>query len=252
MLHDISQLGSFLWGTALPRFAEGLGTTLVVSALGIIIGFGLGIAAGIGRSFGNAFVKGVSSVYVEVVRGIPLIVQILIWRYAIPSLIEGFTGHNFIDDLSSLLQVPLSEGLIWGTLAIGINSGAYQAEVIRAGINAIPTGQTEAGLSLGMNKSQVIKIVLFPQTMRMIIPPLINEFVIVIKDTSLMLAIGVLEITSIANSLVSQNPAYVFEIYLTNAAIYLAICFTLSVIARKVENRLAIAGYGTKSRRNLL
>jgi His/Glu/Gln/Arg/opine family amino acid ABC transporter permease subunit len=234
---------TFMGFTALPKFLPGLGTTLLIAGFAIGIGFALGILAGTGRAFGNAVVSKISAIYIEIVRGVPLIVQILIWRYA-------FSGFYLF--LQNDLGIPVDAGLLAAILAIGINSGGYQAEIIRAGVNAIPTGQTEAGLSLGMKRSQVIKTILLPQTLRMSIPPLINEFVIVIKDTSLALAIGILELASIAQSLTSQYPGHIFEIYITNAMIYWVICFGVSMLSKLVENKLAIAGYGVKGRKSLL
>ncbi len=241
--------GSFLIETAIPRFSQGFGMTITIAAFGILIGFLLGIAAGIGRSFGNGFIRGVSAVYVEIVRGVPLIVQILIWRYALSGL------YILIEDVLELVvgyPVDIPDGVIAAILAIGINSGGYQAEIIRAGVNALPIGQTEAGLSLGMRKNQVITTILLPQTLRLAIPPLINEFVIVIKDTSLALAIGILELAGIAQSLTSQFPGSVFTIYITNAIVYWIICTMVAILSRVAEKRLAIAGYGVKGRKSLL
>nr|MDO8086904.1 amino acid ABC transporter permease [Candidatus Sigynarchaeum springense] len=241
--------GSFLVGTAIPRFSQGFGMTITIAAFGILIGFLLGIAAGIGRSFGNGFIRGVSAVYVEIVRGVPLIVQILIWRYAFAGL------YMLIEEGLELVigsPVDIPDGVIAAILAIGINSGGYQAEIIRGGVNALPVGQTEAGLSLGMRKRQVITTVLLPQTLRLAIPPLINEFVIVIKDTSLALAIGILELAGIAQSLTSQFPGNVFSIYITNAIVYWIICTMVAILSRVAEKRLAIAGLGVKGRKSLL
>ncbi len=252
MADPISEMINFLINTALPRFGQGIILTLVIAGFGIIIGFGLGILAGTGRSFGGPIISRIFGLYVEIVRGVPLIVQMLIWRYAIPGVILIATGHDIFSDLGSILGIEISPAVMSAIIAIGINSGAYQAEIVRAGINAIPVGQTEAGLSIGLSKGQVINTILLPQTLRMAIPPLINEFVIVIKDTSLALAIGVLELAGIAQSLTSQFPGRIFDIYITNAVIYLVICFSLSFTASRIEKRLAIAGYGVKSRRSLL
>ncbi|MEX2718184.1 MAG: amino acid ABC transporter permease [Candidatus Sigynarchaeota archaeon] len=241
--------GKFLIETAIPRFSQGFGTTVTIAAFGILIGFLLGIAAGIGRSFGNSFVRGVSAVYVEIVRGVPLIVQILIWRYAFSGL---YTGIEMLLDAVFGHPVDIPDGMIAAILAIGINSGGYQAEIIRAGVNALPVGQTEAGLSLGMRKKQVISAILLPQALRLAIPPLINEFVIVIKDTSLALAIGILELAGIAQSLTSQFPGSVFTIYITNAVVYWIICTMVAILSRVAEKRLAIAGIGVKGRKSLL
>nr|MDO8114826.1 amino acid ABC transporter permease [Candidatus Sigynarchaeota archaeon] len=252
MANPIIDFGVFLFGTALPRFAQGLGTTLLMAGCGIAIGFTLGILSGTGRTFGGSFISKLCAIYIEIVRGVPLIVQILIWRYAFPSIWQSITGFDFFDGLSGLFGVAINPALIAGITAIGINSGGYQAEIIRAGVNAIPTGQTEAGLSLGLRKGQVISTILLPQTLRMVIPPLINEFVIVIKDTSLALAIGVLELASIAQSLTSEFPGQIFEIYITNAMIYFIICYALATVSRVIEKKLAIAGYGVKGRKSLL
>ncbi|MBD3188828.1 ABC transporter permease subunit [Candidatus Bathyarchaeota archaeon] len=242
---DISSTFEFIFFEALPRFWQGLLMTLIIAGLGILIGFCLGILVGAGRGFGGKFISKLCGLYTEIIRGIPLIVQILIWRYAFPGLIKSITGYDIYGPF-------MNPGMIATIIAIGLNSGAYQAEIIRAGINAIPTGQTEAGLSVGLSKKQVIQLIVLPQALRHSIPPLINEFVIVIKDTSLALAVGVTELTSIAQSLTSDAPGQVFTIYITSALIYLAICTTVSFLSKFLEKKLKIAGYGTQKRRSLL
>ena len=252
MTNIIVDFGNFMFTVALPRFIQGLGLTLLMAGCGILIGFAAGILTSTGRSFGKKVSSTICATYIEIIRGIPLIVQILIWRYAFPSIYSALTQHDIFDDFKAVFGIEISPSIFAAIIAIGVNSGAYQAEIIRAGINALPIGQSEAGLSIGLHKSQVIRYILLPQSLRISIPPLINEFVIVIKDTSLALAIGVLELASIAQSLTSSNPGHIFEIYIINAVIYLIICYTLSTVAKLIEKKLAIAGYGVKSRRPLL
>lgn len=256
MIFQGNYFDDFLYflGTTLQQFGNALIVTLLIAGMGILLGFGMGLLIGLGNSFGGKFARGLCTFYVEVVRGTPLLVQILMWHYLVPYIFRLTTGIEIFEEINNAFGVLVGDTANFSfgaVLAIGLHSGAYQAEIVRGGINAIPSGQTEAGLSIGLSKQQVIKHVLLPQSMRMNIPPLINEFVIVIKDSSLAGFVAVIDITKQADILITSG-GRIIETLLLLAGIYLVICMTVSIIAKVVEKRLQVAGYGVKSRRSLL
>ncbi|MFX0098841.1 MAG: amino acid ABC transporter permease [Candidatus Hodarchaeota archaeon] len=255
ILQDDIFIDIFYFGEILSKFGNALLVTLLIAGMGILIGFGIGLLLGIGNSFGGKVTRGICSFYVEVVRGTPLLVQILIWYYLVPfpfrTYINGFEIFGEIDNFFGGLVGQGANFSFAAVLAIGLHSAAYQAEIVRAGINSIPSGQTEAGLSIGLSKQQVIQHIILPQSMRMNIPPMINEFVIVIKDSSLAGYITVVDITKMADVILLEGGRPI-ETLLLLAGIYLVICITVSFIAKYVEKKFQVAGYGVKSRRSLL
>lgn len=201
--------------------------TLEISLVAIMLGLGIGITVGLSRVSRNRVIWGLSTVYVEVVRGTPLIVQIFIWAYVIPRVI-GF---------------PTFPTMLAGLLALGMHSGAYQGEIFRGGIQSVPTGQYEAARSLGIPHTLTMLYVVLPQAFRNALPALNNEFIIVIKDSSLLYAIGILELFAVAKQLAGAT-FLVIEFYLGAAIIYLMLTLTLSRTLALVERRLRIPGLG--------
>ncbi|BBI71040.2 hypothetical protein HAALTHF_09590n [Vreelandella aquamarina] len=158
-------------------------------------------------------------VYIEVFRGTPILVQVLFIFYGLPQLLGG----------------PIN-ALVAGIAAIAVNSGAYISEIVRGGVQSIERGQREASLSLGLSRVQAFRYVIWPQALRRMIPPLGNQGIISIKDTSLFSVIGVSE-------LVRQGQIYIattftaLEVYFMVALMYLAITWTLSLVLRQIERR---------------
>ncbi len=210
-----------------PFIAQGLTVTLQISLTGFVLGMVLGVFFGLGRISSNIVYHTISSIYVEVIRGTPLFVQILIIYFGLPSL-----GIN-LDPITA------------GILALGINSGAYQAEILRAGIQSIPIEQLNSALSLGMTKTQAMIYVILPQAIRVVIPALVNELVILVKDSALVSVIGVAELTRRGEYVVawSWRP---FKVYSAVAALYFIVCFTLSKASKYLEEKLSIPGYMTR------
>lgn len=206
-------------------FIDAAGKTILISIFAILMGLAIGIIVGLGRISNNFFIRGAASVYVEALRGTPLIIQIFFIYFGLPAL-----GYNFTDPLPA------------ATLALGLNSGAYQGEIVRGGIQSIPKGQMEAARSTGMSYLQAMRHVILPQGFRLIIPPLTNEYVTVIKDSSLAYTIGVIELTYVGNKLVSVyfEP---FAIFLFVALVYFTLTALTSIIMRFVEKRFRIPGY---------
>lgn len=206
----------------LPQIATGLYYTLLISVLGLLIGFALGAIFGLGRISKNKLIFGISSVYVEVIRGTPVLVQAIWIFFALPLII----GFNF-------------ESVTAGVIVIALNSGAYIAEIVRGAVQSIEKGQMEAGRSLGLNSGQTMRHIIWPQAFKRMIPPLGNQFIISIKDTSLLSVILVPELI-FQGRLIAANHFNAVEIYTTVALFYLAINFSLSLILRYIERRLDI------------
>ncbi|SED76455.1 amino acid ABC transporter permease [Ruania alba] len=204
----------------LPALRTGLYYTLLISVAGLGIGFVLGSVIGLGRISRFRTVYALSSIYVEVVRGTPVLVQAIWIFFALPLFIQ-YT-------LPSVLA---------GIIVIGINSAAYIAEIVRGAVQSVAKGQMEAGRSLGMSHHTTMVKVIWPQAFKRMIPPLGNQFIISIKDTSLLSVILVPELIYQGRQIVS-NHFNAVEIYTTVAVFYLGITLTLSGVLRIIEKRL--------------
>ena len=219
----MSRLLQFNWlGVVdyIPALLQGLYYTLLISVVGLIIGFILGAIFGLGRISRSKILYGISAVYVEVLRGTPVLVQ-AIWIYFALPLIVGF-------------NIP---SLAAGIIVIGLNSGAYIAEIVRGAVQSVEKGQMEAGRSLGLSRHLTMRYVIWPQAFKRMIPPLGNQFIISIKDTSLLSVILVPELI-FQGRLVASNHFNAVEIYTTVAIFYLVITLTLSKILNLMEKRL--------------
>ncbi len=208
---------------------KGAPTTLSVSLIAVVIGFGVGLGLSLMKSSHNKLLRGIASVYIEIVRGTPLLVQALIFAYGLPQIFE-FSYPRYIFGIPGLI-IP-------AILVCGLNSAAYMAEVIRGGINAVPAGQIEAAKALGMRKAQVNRYVVLPQAFRIVLPSLGNEFVTLIKETSVLSYVGVVEVLRQA-SLWSASSFEYFPAYIGAAVVYLLMTYPLSKLIRYLERRLS-------------
>ncbi|WP_100011277.1 amino acid ABC transporter permease [Lentibacillus sediminis] len=218
-------IGRFNWAGVvdfLPQLFTGLYYTLLISIVGLLIGFILGAIFGLGRISNNKIVYGISSVYVEVIRGTPVLVQAIWIFFALPLI----TQYNM-------------ESVTAGIVVIALNSGAYIAEIVRGAVQSVDKGQMEAGRSLGLDQRQAMRYIIWPQAFKRMIPPLGNQFIISIKDTSLLSVILVPELM-FQGRLIAANHFNAVEIYTSVAVFYLAITLTLSFVLRIVERRLDI------------
>lgn len=206
------------------QYLNGTVVTIEISLISIAMGLTIGIVMGLGRISRNFIIRGISTIYIEILRGTPLLVQIFILYYGVASF------HIYLGSF------------VAGSLALGLNSGAYQAEIIRGGIQSIPTGQMEAARSSGLSYLQAMRHVILPQGFRLIIPPMTNEYVTVIKDSSLVYTIGAMEIMYWSNRIIPQT-FDTFTILLFAALIYFTLTFSTSTIMRLVEGRFRIPGY---------
>jgi len=201
--------------TLLVKLFLGTLTTLQVSLIGVAIGTIGGICLGICTCQKTNW--RIFKIYISVVRGTPLFVQLFLIYFALPQ-ITGLAISPFVA----------------GALSLGINSTAYVAEIIRGGINAIPEGQWDACVSLGYTATQTFSYIVLPQTFRNVLPSLVNEFIALIKESSVLMIIGVAELTKVSKDIVSRE-LRPFEIYLLTALIYFVITSSIAYIASKYE-----------------
>ena len=214
---------TFVYDDRYKYILEGLGNTLIIAFFAVIIGVILGIIVSLIRNNYEVNGKGkisnfIANSYVTIIRGTPVILQLMIIYYVIFK--------------SSDVNI-----LIVGILAFGINSGAYVSEIIRSGINAIDKGQLEAGLALGLSYSKVMRLVIMPQAIKNILPALGNEFITLLKETSVGAYIGILELTKASDIIASRTYDYFFPLIIV-AIIYLIMTLGLSKLVNMMERRL--------------
>ena len=198
---------------------QGVVVTVQLAAWTVAGGSLLGIVVALLRLSRVRILRAISGAYVEFLRGTPLLVQVLIFYYGLPQL-----G----------VRLPRMTA---GILALIINSGAYMAEIVRSGIQAIDAGQDEAARSLGMTSMQTMLYVILPQALKNILPAVGNEFVVIIKESSILYTIGIYELTYQANKLASTNFRYL-ETLTISALIYFVLTFTTSRVLGMLERRM--------------
>lgn len=206
---------------------KGAPVTLGVSLFAVAVGAALGLVFALMKKSDNRPLRIISKIYIEVIRGTPMIVQALIMAFGIPILLKQW-GISFTwPDL-----------IIPAMLVCGLNSAAYMAEVIRGGIQAVDPGQVEAAQSLGMSKHQITRLIVLPQAIRIVIPSFGNEFISLIKETAVLSFVGVVEILRGAQ-LWAASSALTFHAYIGAAIVYLMLTFPLSKGVAALEKHLA-------------
>ncbi len=215
-----------------PLLLQGLALTLKVAALSLCLALPLGVAVGLCRVARDPVARWVGTAYVEVVRGTPLLVQVMLWYFVLAKAFEEL-----------LAQVGLS--VTFGSFgaavaALSCFTASYIAEIVRAGIQSIDPGQLEAARSLGLSHFQALRTVILPQAIRRVLPPLASEFVALVKDSSLASVVGLEELTKRAQDV--QGRAFLtFEVWIVAALLYLAINLLLSLAVRLLERKLGVA-----------
>ena len=205
-----------------PLLLVGAGVTIQITVLSTAIGFVIGLIVGVARISNLRVLRMLAEVYVEFFRGTPLLVQIFLFYFALP-VITGQRIDPFIAAIS----------------ACGINSGAYVAEIFRAGIQSVDDGQMEAGRSLGMTWLQTMRYIIVPQAFKRVIPPLGNEFIAMLKDSSLVSVIGFEELTRRGQLIIAKTYGS-FEIWMSVAVIYLVMTLTISRFVAYLERRYRV------------
>ena len=204
---------------SLPLLIVGAGITIQITAISVGLGLIIGMFVGIARICNVKVLRALATVYIDFLRGTPLLVQIFLIYFALP-MVVGQRVDPFIAAIT----------------ACGINSGAYIAEIFRAGIQAIDEGQMEAGRSLGMSWVQTMRYIIVPQAFKNVIPPLGNEFIALLKDSSLVSVIGFEELTRRGQLIIARTYAS-FEIWMAVAIIYLIMTFAVARFTGYLERR---------------
>ena len=205
---------------SLPLLITGAGITIQITAISVGLGLIIGMFVGIARISNVRVLRWLAAIYIDFLRGTPLLVQIFLIYFALPVLL-GQRVDPFIAAIT----------------ACGINSGAYIAEIFRAGIQAIDEGQMEAGRSLGMTWVQTMRYIIVPQAFKNIVPPLGNEFIALLKDSSLVSVIGFEELTRRGQLIIARTYGSL-EIWISVALIYLVMTLTISRLVAYLEKRL--------------
>lgn len=206
---------------------QGLWLTLKVSIIAIFFGILIGLFTGIARISSNPALKWSAITYIEIIRGSPLLVQIFIWYFVLGTLLNNLLATRGIN------QIP---PLWFGVAALACFTGAYVAEMVRAGIQSIHRGQTEAARSLGMTYVKSMRHVILPQALRRILPPLAGQFISLIKDSSLLGIIAIRELTKATREVVTTS-LQPFELWFVCALLYLVLTFSLSMLLQYLERR---------------
>jgi glutamine transport system permease protein len=204
----------------IPLLLKGTLLTIGVSIVSILLGSVLGLIVGFGRMSRHAYLRLPAACYINFFRGTPLLVQILLVHFGVVPLL-----------------IDRTDVLVAAILSLTLNSAGYSAEIFRAGIQSVEKGQTEAALSLGMNRHQTMRYIILPQAIKRMIPAFGNEFIVLIKDSSLLTIIAAKELMYYANLMRGQY-LRIWEPYLTAALIYLILTYSLSKLLNWWERRM--------------
>ena len=232
--------------TYLGWLASGTMWTVLVSIFAWIIAFSLGSVLGVMRTTPLALPRTIATTYVEIFRNVPLLVQMFLWYFVMPELLPKAMGDYLKQDLPNLVELPFAQFSMWeftaAVLCLGLYTASRVAEQVRAGIQSLPRGQTNAGLAMGFTLPQVYSFVLLPMAYRMIIPPMTSEFLTIFKNSSTALTIGVIELTAQSRQ-ISEYTFKTFEAFTAATLIYIVITLTVIYSMRWLEGRLAVPGY---------
>ena len=211
------------YGTMLVR---ALGQTLLLTLLSLVFAMVIGMVFGLMNVGHNRVLNCIGTVYVDAVRGVPLIVLAYFIYFGVPA---GIQGIGFSDFRLNALQA--------GTIALSMNCGAYMAVIIRAGIQSVDRGQMEAGRSLGLSYGATMALVVVPQAIKTMIPSIINQFIITLKDTSILSVIGFPELTNVGKTIMG-NTFKNLETWAIIGVMYMVVIVTLSKVSKKIERRV--------------
>jgi glutamate/aspartate transport system permease protein len=222
-------------GTYFDLLLAGLYWTIVTAAVAWVIALTVGSIIGVARTLPSKPVSWIAGAYVEFFRNIPILVQLFLWYFVLPELLPKSAG---------LWLKQLPNAAFWTTaVGVGLYMAARVGEQVRAGIGALPRGQAMAGTALGLTTAQTYVYVLLPMAFRIILPPLTSEFLNTIKNTSVGLTIGLLELTGRARSM-QEFSFQVFEAFTAATILYLLLNAVVVIGMRMLERRVAIPGYG--------
>ena len=209
-------------------FLQSLGQTLLLTLLSLIFAFIIGLIFGLMNVSKSKILNCIGTIYVDGIRGVPLIVLAYFIYFGIPAAVKaiGFTDFKLT-------------ALVAGTISLSMNAGAYMAEIFRAGIQSVDKGQMEAARSLGLSYGKSMRKVILPQAIRTMIPSIINQFIISLKDTSILSVIGFPELTKAGNIIVG-NTFKALQVWGIVAVMYMVVIITLSRVAKRIERRINV------------
>lgn len=220
---------STIWGLLQNNYQEllkGLGVTIALALISFAIAMIIGIIFGMFSVSPYKPLRWIAEIFVDVIRGIPLMIVAAFIFWGIPNLIESMTGQ----------QSPIN-AFVAGTIALSLNAGAYIAEIVRGGIQAVPVGQMEASRSLGISYSKTMRKIILPQATKIMLPNFVNQFVIALKDTTIVSAIGLAELFKTGKDIIARNYQS-FRMYAILAVLYLIIITLLTRLAKRLEKRI--------------
>ncbi|MED1915365.1 amino acid ABC transporter permease [Bacillus thuringiensis] len=206
---------------ALPVLAQGSVVTLKITIISLFFALLIGLLFGLMSTSRSKVLRGIATAYVDFLRGTPLLVQIFFIYFGLPPVLD--------------IKIPETTA---GILALSLNAGAYLAEIFRGGILSIDKGQMEAARSLGLTHGKAMRLVVLPQAVRRMIPAFVNQFIVTLKDTSLLTVIGIRELMNSGEIIISGNFRS-FEIWAVVAVFYFLMIYILSLLSRSLERRFA-------------
>lgn len=212
---------SVMW-ESVPMLLIGMKWTILITIFGLLIGFVLGAVSGLSKISRNVFLRNLAGIYIESIRGTPIMVQVMFIYFGLPMAL----GMRI-------------NPMVAGILAIALNSGAYIAELVRGSFQSIDTGQAEAGRSIGLTHVQTMYYIIWPQALKRMIPPLGNQFIISLKDTSILVVVGVGELTRTGQEIIASN-FRAFEVWITVALMYLVMTLSISKVLNHIEKKMDI------------
>ena len=218
-----------IWGLLKNNYKQllsGLGITLSLALISFVIAIFIGIIFGMFSVSPYKSLRLISEIFVDVIRGIPLMILAAFIFWGIPNFIESLTGQ----------QSPIND-FVAGTIALSLNSAAYIAEIVRGGIKAVPVGQMEASRSLGISYGKTMRKIVLPQATKLMLPNFVNQFVIALKDTTIVSAIGLVELFQTGKIIIARNYQS-FKMYAILAVFYLVIITLLTRLAKRLEKRI--------------
>ncbi|HVP21964.1 MAG TPA: amino acid ABC transporter permease [Anaerolineaceae bacterium] len=216
-------------------FVSGIGVTLVVTILAFVLTLVLALFGALGRLSKNWLVHGIATIYVEIIRGIPLLVQLFFWYFAFPQVVQ---------ELGATLHIPAMETyqanpMLWAVAGLTICYAAYMSEIYRAGIQSISKGQMEAARSLGMTYVQAMRYVILPQAARVILPPVGNEFISLLKDSSLVSQVAIEDLTRLGREYAGAHYIAI-PTWLMVALIYLVMTLLSARVVSWIERKTRV------------
>lgn len=217
----------------IPTFIDGTIVTIVLSFLTVFLGSIIGLLATFLQQSPRKTLKTIANIYTQIIRGTPLLVQLYIWLYGLPLI--GLS----LPELPFLGEVYGTREFLTAVVALSINSGAYICELLRGGLESIDKGQMEAGRSLGLSRKETMKAVVVPQAIRVVLPGLGNEFIAMIKESSIVSVVGIFDVMYTSN-IVKAATYSIFEPLIIVAVIYFFLTYSLTGMMKQLEKRLSV------------